>query len=68
MAYGGEEGLEVVSRSRRSGGMFHDEVAQGRGGERLATPRNRGRLGVMTRKLGGRKGGAAVLMLLSTNA
>ena len=29
--------------SRRSGGMFHDEVAQGRGGEQLATPRSRGR-------------------------
>ena len=29
--------------SRRSGGMFHDEVAQGRGGEQLATPHNRGR-------------------------
>ena len=29
--------------SRRNGGMFHDEVAQGRCGEQLATPRNRGR-------------------------
>ena len=32
-----------TSGSRRSGGMFHDEVAQGRGGEQLVTPPNRGR-------------------------
>ena len=38
-----KEGWEVVSGSRRSGGMFHDEVAQGRGGEHLATPHNRRR-------------------------
>ena len=43
MAQGGLNGWEVVSGSGRSGGMFHDEVAQGRGGEKLATPRNRGR-------------------------
>ena len=38
-----KEGWEEVSGSRRSGGMFHDEVVQGRGGEQLATPRNRAR-------------------------
>ena len=27
----------MVSTNRRSGGMFHDEVEQGRGGEQLAT-------------------------------
>ena len=43
MAHGGKEGWEVVSGSRRSGGMFYDEVAQGRGGEQLATPHNTGR-------------------------
>ena len=43
MAHGGEEGWEVVSGSRRRGGMFHDEVGQGRGGYQLATPRNKGR-------------------------
>ena len=31
MAHGGQEGWEVISGSRRSGGMFHDEVAQRRG-------------------------------------
>ena len=30
----------MVSGGRRSGGMFHDEVAQGRGGEQLATSHN----------------------------
>ena len=35
-------GGKVVSGSRLRGGMFHDEVAQGRGGEELATSRNRG--------------------------
>ena len=42
MAHGGYEGWEGVSGSRRSGGMFHDEVAHGRGGRQLTTPHNRG--------------------------
>ena len=29
MAHGGQEGWEVVSGSRRSGGMFHGDVGQG---------------------------------------
>ena len=45
--------------------MFHDEVAQGWGGERLATPHNRGRQEWWQGK-GGVKWGAAVLILLST--
>ena len=37
---GGYERCQMVSGSRRSGGMFHDELAQRQGGEQLATPRN----------------------------
>ena len=32
-AHGGQEGWEVLLGSRRSGGMFRGEVAQGRGRE-----------------------------------
>ena len=42
MPHGGYVEWEAVSGSRRSGGMFRGEVAQGRGGEQLATPRSRG--------------------------
>ena len=33
----------MVSGGRRRGGPIRDEMTQGRGGEELATPRNRGR-------------------------
>lgn len=33
-------GIEGLSEGCRSGEMFHGEVAQGRGGEELATPRS----------------------------
>ena len=39
LAEGGGEEREVVSGGRRSGGLFHDEVAQGRGRKELAAPR-----------------------------
>ena len=62
-----KEGWEVVSGSRRSGEMFNDEVAHGRGGERWlrhATEDTKSD----DRGKGGGKGGAAELILLSTNA
>ena len=43
LAHGGQEAWEVVSGSRRSGGMFHDGVIQEWGGEQLPTSRKRGR-------------------------
>ena len=59
----------MVSAGRRRGGLLHDEMAQGRGGEELATPRNRGRQERRQGETGGTGGtGAAALIRLSTNA
>ena len=43
MAEGGQEEWEKAPGGRRRSRPLHDEVAQGRGGEELATPRSRGR-------------------------
>ena len=57
----------MVSGSRRSGGLFHGEVAQGRGGEKLATHAAEGAKSEDEEK--GRRGGEAVVrILLSTKA
>ena len=54
---------------RRRCGPLHDEMAQGRGGEDLATPHSKGRQERRQGKTAGtRGGGAAVLIQLSTNA
>ena len=59
----------MVSEGRRRGGTIHDEMAQGRGGEELATARNRGRQERRQGETGGTVGrGAAVLMQLSMKA
>ena len=42
---------------RRRGGPLHDEMAQGRGGEELATPHSRGRQEQHPRETGGAGGG-----------
>ena len=39
------------------GGPLHDEMAQGRGGEELATPHSRGHQEQQPRETGGRRGG-----------
>ena len=46
----------MVSGGHRSGGLFHGEVAQGRGGEELATPQQR-MLRVTARENEGGEGG-----------
>ena len=43
MAEGGYDKREVVPGGRRSGGLFHVEVVQGRGAEKAVAPRSRGR-------------------------
>ena len=40
MVEGGYEEWELVPSGCRSGGLTHSEVAQGRGGGELATPRS----------------------------
>ena len=58
----------MVPGGRRRGGPLHDEMAQGRGGEELATPRGSGRHEQQQRETEGTGGGGGVLMQLSTNA
>ena len=57
----------MVPGARRRGGPLHDEMAQGRGGEELATPRTAEDAKSSDKGKPGR-GGAAVLIQLSTNA
>ena len=63
VAYGGQQGREVLSGGRRSGGLPHGEVKQGRGGEELTTPRSRGQKSGEKKRGGGGGGGRATVLL-----
>ena len=56
-AHDGISGWQVVPGDRRSGGWFHGEVAQGRGGTELVTACKRGRQEGREEKGNGEVGG-----------
>ena len=57
MAEDGLKEWEMAPGDRRRGGPLHGEMAQGRGGEDLATPYSRGRQEQQPRETGGAGGG-----------